>query len=145
MINEQVLALLGERPPRSKSEGGQLLLADIIAAGLHRAAMERVKSALALSDVQLAAAMGISQRTISRLRKTPKATLGLVESDRLYRLAALFSLAKEVLGGEDEAREWLKTPQMALNNRIPLELMRTEVGAREVENLLGRIEYSVLS
>ena len=43
------------------------------------------------------------------------------------------------------AREWLQKPQIGLNNQIPLQLMRTELGSGEVEDLLGRIEYGVLS
>jgi len=112
---------------------------------LHLGALQRVKAALGLSDVELATAIGLSQKTVSRLRKKAPATLGPVPSDRLYRLAAVCVLAREVLGNEQAAREWLKTPQVGLSRRVPLDLMNTEVGAREVENLLGRIEYGVLS
>lgn len=83
--------------------------------------------------------------SISRLRKAPKSPLGTVASDRLYRMAVLYSLAEEVLEDEEMAREWLRTPQVGLNNRIPLDLMNTEAGAREVEDLLGRIEHGVHS
>ena len=140
---EQILVFLGERPPTTG--GDPFLVADVIAGGLHRDAIQRVKAALDLSDAQLAAVIGMSQRTISRMRKNPDPTLGPVVSDRLYRLGALFSLARDVLGGDGEAREWHRAPQIGLNNRVPLDLLTTEVGAREVENLLGRIEYGVLS
>jgi putative toxin-antitoxin system antitoxin component (TIGR02293 family) len=68
-----------------------------------------------------------------------------VESDRLYRLARLAALAEEVFEDLDRAREWLRQHQRGLGDRAPLDLMRTEVGAREVEDLLGRIEYGVFS
>lgn len=51
----------------------------------------------------------------------------------------------EVFENPDRARRWLREPQRALGNRVPLELLGTEAGAREVEDLLGRIEYSVFS
>ena len=45
----------------------------------------------------------------------------------------------------DDGRRWLTSPQVGLGGAIPLEYAETEVGAREVENLLGRIEYGVYS
>ncbi len=66
-------------------------------------------------------------------------------SDRLFRVAHIFALAKEALGSEESARTWLTSPQFGLNNRIPLDVLATKAGAREVEDLLGRIEYGVLA
>ena len=43
------------------------------------------------------------------------------------------------------ARDWLTHKQTGLGNTVPLEFAKTEIGAREVENLLGRIEYGVYS
>ena len=45
----------------------------------------------------------------------------------------------------ENGRRWLASPQVGLGGAIPLEFAETEVGAREVENLLGRIEYGVYS
>jgi putative toxin-antitoxin system antitoxin component (TIGR02293 family) len=40
---------------------------------------------------------------------------------------------------------WLKSPQKALGGKTPLEYSDTEPGAREVEDLLGRLEHGVFS
>ena len=53
--------------------------------------------------------------------------------------------AVEVLESMDHARQWLTSPQLGLGGSVPLEYAETEVGAREVEDLLGRIEYGVYS
>ena len=55
--------------------------------------------------------------------------------------ARLFDRAAAIFETEDGAREWLTTPQHGLNGIVPLEHARTETGARQVETLLGRIEY----
>ncbi|MGD9124244.1 MAG: MbcA/ParS/Xre antitoxin family protein, partial [Desulfarculaceae bacterium] len=57
----------------------------------------------------------------------------------------LFAFAAEVLEGSDQAKKWLISPQVGLGGRVPLEFLETEVGTREVEALLGRIEYGVLA
>jgi putative toxin-antitoxin system antitoxin component (TIGR02293 family) len=54
-------------------------------------------------------------------------------------------LAEEVIEDREQAREWLRSPQVGLDNRVPFVLMETEAGAREVEDLLLRIEHGVLS
>ena len=145
MSEKQVMALLGGAEVLGRKVTSRLSLADAIAKGLPRRALERVKEALRLTDAEIASTLGISQKTISRLRTRPESSLGPGASDRLYRLAVILSLAAEVLEEEELAREWLRTPQVGLNNRIPLDLLNTEAGAREVEDLLGRIENGVLS
>jgi putative toxin-antitoxin system antitoxin component (TIGR02293 family) len=46
-------------------------------------------------------------------------------------------------GGLAEARTWLLSPHAALGNELPLEFATSEVGAREVENLIGRLEHGI--
>ena len=53
--------------------------------------------------------------------------------------------AVEVMESEKNARQWLTAPQFGLGGAVPLEYAETEVGAREVEDLLGRIEQGVYS
>ncbi|PYJ36479.1 MAG: hypothetical protein DME81_10160 [Verrucomicrobia bacterium] len=53
--------------------------------------------------------------------------------------------ATDVFGEIDKARAWLKHPQYGLGGAVPLDYAETEIGAREVDNLLGRIDYGVYS
>jgi putative toxin-antitoxin system antitoxin component (TIGR02293 family) len=120
-------------------------IAHVIEKGLPAKSIDHLKAALQLNDEEVSSALGVSPKTISRLRSQPKKKLGVGVGDRLYRAAHVFALATSVLGDEEQAREWLRSPQIGLGNRVPLELLTTEAGAREVEDLLGRIEYGVLS
>jgi putative toxin-antitoxin system antitoxin component (TIGR02293 family) len=45
----------------------------------------------------------------------------------------------------ESARQWLETAIPSLENHRPLDLAATEPGAREVEDLIGRIEHGVVS
>ena len=65
------------------------------------------------------------------------------ESDRLYRLVQLYGLAADVMGNEDAGKDFMTTPARALAGRTPLETVRNEAGAKQVEDLLLRIEYGV--
>src|SRR5215212_7865128 len=68
------------------------------------------------------------------------------ESDRLLRAARLFGRALELFeGNRDAATEWLFRAQPALGSARPVDVARTELRAREVENLIGRLEHGVFS
>lgn len=98
---------------------------------------------------------GLSQESITRVIRVPKRTLARRkasgrlapdESERLHRLSELFTKAVHLFAGDpDRARRWLETPQRALGKVTPLEMATTEVGAREVENLIGRLEHGVFT
>ena len=53
----------------------------------------------------------------------------------------MIGLAVDLFEGETEAAgRWLNAPQRGLGGEVPLELAKTDIGARMVENLIGRLE-----
>lgn len=112
-----------------------------VQAGLPFRELEKLRQQLALPLDQLSEKLGISRATLHRRKLSGRLTPD--ESGKVLRFAQLFRLAEEVLGGADEARQWLSYPQYGLGRVVPLDFARTEIGAREVETLLGRIEYGV--
>lgn len=97
-----------------------------------------------LSFDAVIALIDIPRRTMTR-RKADGRFLP-AESDRLLRASRLFAQALQLFEGDrDAATGWLTTAQSALGHTTPLELARTEVGAREVERLITRLEHGVFS
>jgi putative toxin-antitoxin system antitoxin component (TIGR02293 family) len=93
---------------------------------------------------RLAISIGISPRTLTRRKKEKKLTAS--ESDRLVSISRLLALAIELFEGDKQkAFRWFMNPNRALGNLSPLEMAATETGAREVENLIGRLEHGVFS
>jgi putative toxin-antitoxin system antitoxin component (TIGR02293 family) len=114
-----------------------------IQAGLSFKAVRNLQAALDLPLEKIAAFLGMSRATLHRRKSQGK--IARNESEKLVRYQRLVKKAEEVLGGSAAAREWLTHPQPGLGNVRPVDFARTEIGAREVENLLGRIEYGVYS
>jgi putative toxin-antitoxin system antitoxin component (TIGR02293 family) len=81
--------------------------------------------------------------TLARRKRSER--LSSAESERLYRIAFIIARAVHVLGSLEDARRWLDTGKRALGGTTPLAFAKTEPGAREVEDLLGRIEYGIPS
>jgi putative toxin-antitoxin system antitoxin component (TIGR02293 family) len=91
---------------------------------------------------ELAGALDLSSRSLQRRRR---GRLARFESDRLYRLARLLALAHESLGDTARASRWFKRTNRALGGVAPIAAIDTELGARQVEHLLGRIAYGGIS
>ncbi len=120
----------------------------LIRKGIPFKVVEDLKEKLKLADEEIAGILGMSVRTLSRrrhIKNKEEARLNAIESDRLFRLVKIFVFAQDVLEDKEQAIKWLHSRQFGLGNRIPLEVIRTEIGAREVEDLLMRIEYGVYS
>ncbi|HEX9893469.1 MAG TPA: antitoxin Xre/MbcA/ParS toxin-binding domain-containing protein [Gemmatimonadales bacterium] len=83
-------------------------------------------------------------------RVVPKATLhrrrrrlSPEESERLERLARLAALAEEVWEDPTLASEFLTSPQPQLGGERPVDLSRSDLGARQVEQLLMKLAYAL--
>jgi putative toxin-antitoxin system antitoxin component (TIGR02293 family) len=98
---------------------------------------------LDLTDDRLAPLLGLSRATLHRRRKSGH--LDSSESERIVRFARLLGCAVAMFGDELTAREWLKSPAVAFGGESPLSFADTDVGAREVETLLGRLDHGVFS
>ena len=111
--------------------------------GFPQGVVEEVMHAAGLTLNELATSLDLSARSLQRRRRQGK--LARFESDRLYRLARIIALAKHYLGDDEKGTRWLRRPNRALGGRTPLELIDTELGARAVENVLGRIAFGGVS
>ena len=119
-------------------------LIELIRKGFPFSEFTRLQREMDLPMDSLARLIHVSRSTLHR-QKTTHRRLDQDQSDKLVRYAHLVGKAKTVFGDISAARNWLTSPQIGLDGQKPLEYATTEVGAREVENLLGRIEYGVYS
>jgi putative toxin-antitoxin system antitoxin component (TIGR02293 family) len=118
-------------------------LRDAIRQGFPHRVVEELMHTSGLTLKELAGALDLSPRSLQRRRRTGR--LARFESDRLYRLARIIALARDSFGADEPALHWLKRPNRALGGTAPVAAIDTEVGARQVENVLGRIAYGGIS
>jgi putative toxin-antitoxin system antitoxin component (TIGR02293 family) len=86
----------------------------------------------------------IPRRTLTRRKREGRFLPD--ESDRLLRASRLFGETLSLFEGDrDAATEWLSSPQLGLGGASPLQLASTDIGSREVERLIGRLEHGVFS
>ncbi|HXY78962.1 MAG TPA: antitoxin Xre/MbcA/ParS toxin-binding domain-containing protein [Candidatus Acidoferrales bacterium] len=119
-------------------------LAHLVRRGLPAISVTALAEKLHLANGVLGRKLGIPQRTLTR-RLTLASRLTPAESDRTVRMARVYASAVETIGDQEKAAAWLDTPNRALGGDRPLDLLDTDLGARMVEDILGRITYGVYS
>src|ERR1035437_6490320 len=120
-----------------------LQVVGLVKAGFPFTYLNDFQKATRLPWDRIARFVSIPQRTLTRRQGEGK--LQAEESDRVWRAATVFDRAVELFEGDvDAAREWLLAPQRGLGGAVPLEVASTAVGAREVENLIGRLEDGII-
>lgn len=119
-----------------------LHLVALIRRGFTYSAFERFQRNTDLPYRLLAQIVEIPERTLARRKESGRFEPD--ETDRLVRTSRVFAHAIELFEGNAEnARQWLTNPVSALGGRTPLAFASTDVGAIEVENLIGRLEYGI--
>jgi putative toxin-antitoxin system antitoxin component (TIGR02293 family) len=119
---------------------------DLVAAAMEGLPPEAAAKVLAsgLLSAEELYRLVIPRRTLER-RRDEKQALTVDEADRLLRVVRVVVRAAEALGDPEKARVWLRAPNRALRGEAPLGLLATDIGARMVERVLGRIEHGVYS
>jgi len=84
----------------------------------------------------------LPRRTLTH-RKDRGQRLTAGESDRLTRVVRLAARAEEAIGSTEKAARWLRKPNRTLLGKRPIDLLESDVGARMVEEVLGRIEQGL--
>jgi putative toxin-antitoxin system antitoxin component (TIGR02293 family) len=145
MVNElqAVVAELGGEQTLGRHLSSPRDMREAIREGFPAAVVEELMRASGLTLKELGSALDLSPRSLQRRRGSGR--LARYESDRLYRLARIVAIANDCLGDDERARRWLKRPNRALGGLAPVAAIDTELGARQVENLLGRIAYGGIS
>jgi putative toxin-antitoxin system antitoxin component (TIGR02293 family) len=133
MFYRRIEDKLGVAPVRSDRDLARLVherlpLASVDALSDHGMSVEEIYSFI------------VPRRTLVH-RKTRHESLTHDESDRAVRIARIASLAEEVFGDDAKASRWLRKAKTRFEGRSPLEMLRTEAGARLVEEMLLQLDY----
>jgi putative toxin-antitoxin system antitoxin component (TIGR02293 family) len=138
---KRIVAVMGGRSVLGKAVTSIEELEEIVGEGLPKAALRTtVRRVFPLPRE--------ANRCLYRI--VPEATykrrngkLRVIESERTERLARVIAAAETVWDDQNDAREWLLKPHQELGDRAPIECALTELGARQVEALLDRLQYGL--
>jgi putative toxin-antitoxin system antitoxin component (TIGR02293 family) len=112
--------------------------------GLPVSVLGNVRENWGFTVMELAGSLSIPKSTLMRMLER-RNRMALADSDRVYRLVSILTLAEEAIGNREKAQRWLRQPNQVLGNETPLRALETQIGARRVEQVLGRIAYGSVS
>ena len=133
---DRVARILGLRPNvRSVAD-----IAEAVESGLPKQSLERV---VERSGIDGPARLKLMHRVVPAATYKRRNRLKLVESEKTERLARVIALAELLWDDEAEAKRFLATPHAELGRKKPIEAALTELGARQVEDVVMRALYGL--
>ena len=133
---DRIARILGLRPSvRSVAD-----IAEAVESGLPKQSLERV---VERSGIEGPARVKLMHRVVPAATWKSRHRLNLVENQRTERLARVIALAEMLWDDDAEAKRFLATPHPELGRRKPIEAALTELGARQVEDVVMRALYGL--
>jgi putative toxin-antitoxin system antitoxin component (TIGR02293 family) len=136
----KIASILGGERVLHRRVGSLADLEQVVAAGLPLRALDAAVRYVAGNG---RAATALKDGLVPRATRSRRTRLKLGESERVERLARTMALAEEVWENREDAVAFLNEPHPMLEEKAPLDMAATELGARRVEQLLTQMEYGL--
>ncbi len=140
----QLLDALTLTPKERQHIHSALDLLSLSEAGLPVSSVKSLQQKLQLSNLSMSRILGISESTLQR-RYRSNIKLSELESQIIIQLAELWTQGIDTFGDETDFRDWLAQKNLALGDRIPLQLLASPLGREHVKEVLLRIEWGIYS
>lgn len=145
MKAKEIVEILGGRETLRRKIDTMPDLREVVRAGLPAGSLTRLMRVYSMTQEEIATNLQIPSRTLSR-RIAESGRLMASESEKVVRLARIIALADEVFDNDvEKVTYWLRRRNRALRGETPLSLMDSELGAEQVQEVLGRIQGGVFS
>jgi len=115
---------------------------EILERGLPSSALAEIAAALGLPKARIVKGLRLVLRTMTQ-RERKHERFSSMESERLFRVVRVRTMAREIFSSDAAVAEWLGAPDRSLGNRAPLEMLATDLGAQKVESLLRAMMHGV--
>lgn len=122
----------------------KILLIFAIREGIPYTMFDLIAAITPFSMENWAEILNISTKTLQRI-KTSQERFKPLQSEKIIEIAEVTKLGNEVFGDPDKFGLWLETPNFALGNLKPIDLLRNSYGKEMVMGELTRMEYGIFA
>ncbi|SHM98945.1 putative toxin-antitoxin system antitoxin component, TIGR02293 family [Cyclobacterium lianum] len=105
--------------------------------GLRKNSFESLKEISGLDNHTLAAALGVSTKTLQR-----KEIFDATQSEKMYKLAEIYVLGTNYFGKEG-FRRWMELPLFSIGNIKPIDLIDVSEGLELLKAEIMRLQHGI--
>jgi putative toxin-antitoxin system antitoxin component (TIGR02293 family) len=125
-----------------------MLIISTIQKGIPYKLFDLIKSIMPFTESDWANFLGVSTKTLQRYKQPTKndskaIMLKSIQSEKIIELAEVTNVGKNVFGSMEKFKLWLDTPNFALGNMKPMELLNNSYGKEMIIGELNRIEHGI--
>jgi putative toxin-antitoxin system antitoxin component (TIGR02293 family) len=121
----------------------RMLLVEAITAGVPMSIFNLVRKEALFSDEEWAGFLDISKRSLDRFKLEVDHIFKASHSEKIFELAEVTRLGKNVFDTFDDFYDWLLVPNFALGNHKPIGLLSNSYGKELVLNELHSIDQGI--
>ena len=111
--------------------------------GLLKQSVTNMAAKFGITQEKICELLHMSARNFQRIKET--SPLDIYTSEQTIEMAHVYAKAYQIFSDEDAIKQWFQTPNYALGNQKPLDLLDTSFGVKMVSDVLGRIEHGIFS
>lgn len=125
--------------PTFKEAENMLQIAKAVEKGLLSEEIIPISEYLGFKVSDLAKAASVSASTVSRWKS--KTSIGVPGSNQFFRIDQVVRKGVDLFGGLDDLKGWLQSPNLALGNAVPTDLLTSVIGVELVDEALDALHF----
>jgi putative toxin-antitoxin system antitoxin component (TIGR02293 family) len=122
----------------------KLLIIHLIRQGVPYSLFNLIQLRTPFSESDWANILDISTKSLQRYKQNSK-QFKSSQSEKIIETAEVINIGIDVFGDMEKLKLWLNTPNFALGNLKPIELLKDSYGKEMVIGELTRINYGILA
>ena len=123
----------------------KILLVLLIRQGIPYSFFSLIREITPFSEKEWADIFNISTKSLQLYINEPDHIFKSLYSEKILEIAEVVHLGLDIFGNSEKLYLWLETPNYALGNMKPVELLKDSYGKELVLTELVRIEHGILS
>lgn len=121
----------------------KMLIIKLIRTGVPYSLFDLIRNVTPFSETDWAELLNLSTKSLHRYKQDAKYFKPL-QSEKIIEMAEVTNIGVEVFGNMEKFKLWLDTPNFALGNLKPMELLKDSYGKEMVIGELTRINHGIL-
>ena len=142
-LNREIKLLLHEEKSYDEFLKDPMLIIGAIKSGIPYSLFNLIQIYTPFTESDWAKFLDISTKSLHRYKMEPDFIFKPIHSEKIIEMTEVTKIGLDVFGSMEKLKGWLKTPNYALGNMKPIELITDSYGKEMVIGELIRIDHGI--